>query len=123
MGNEETVIIVHGTWAHSVEELRPDEASWWARCKDTILGWTRTKPPESKPSDQRGAALGNTDQVRWYKIPPDPDKQPNFVSKLNQALEEAGSAARCWAHCKDNSQIFSWRETTFGLIAPSLRRT
>ena len=31
-----------------------------------------------------------------------------FISKLNTALEERGSMAQCWAHCRRRDQIFSW---------------
>jgi hypothetical protein len=48
------------------------------------------------------------DQLCWYQIPAEGQNKPNFVSKLNKALERRGSPARCWAHCKDNSEIFSW---------------
>jgi hypothetical protein len=46
------------------------------------------------------------DHLSWYQIPD--ERQDNFVSKLNNALEKRGSPARCWRHCKDNSEIFSW---------------
>jgi hypothetical protein len=48
------------------------------------------------------------DHFSWYQICPDGHHEPNFVSKLNKALEERGSSARCWAHCKGNGQIFGW---------------
>ena len=41
------------------------------------------------------------DRLSWYQIP-DGQHEPNFVSKLNSALENRRSPARCWAHCKDN---------------------
>jgi len=49
-----------------------------------------------------------TDLFRWYQISDERQDKPHFVSKLNRALEERSSAARCWAHCKDNTEIFSW---------------
>jgi hypothetical protein len=48
------------------------------------------------------------DHISWYQIPDPQQQQPNFVAMLNSALEKRGSPARCWAHCKDNSEIFSW---------------
>jgi hypothetical protein len=44
----------------------------------------------------------------WYQIPEKPEHEPNFVSKLDVALKRRGSRARCWAHCKDNCEIFTW---------------
>ena len=78
LGAKETVIIVHGTWA-APKDNNPDQI-------------------ESNP-DQSG-------NVSWYQIPR--RGQSNFVSKLNDALERRGSPARCWAHCQDNSEIFTW---------------
>jgi hypothetical protein len=77
---KETVIIVHGTWA----------------------------APKDDDPDQAGPKPDQPDHVSWYEIPDDPEHQPNFVSKLDKELEKSGSPARCWAHCKDNSKIFSW---------------
>jgi hypothetical protein len=64
----ETVIIVHGTWA--------------------------------KP--EPGA-------VRWYQPPlgDDPEAQ-GFTTKLDTALKQRGSRARCWAHCSGGDQLFEW---------------
>jgi hypothetical protein len=47
-------------------------------------------------------------QLSWYQIPKKSKHKPSFVSKLNAALERRGSPARCWAHCKDNGDIFTW---------------
>jgi hypothetical protein len=45
---------------------------------------------------------------RWYQpvdgVPP----AEGFVSKLNAALQERKSPARCWAHCTQGNQIFHW---------------
>jgi hypothetical protein len=40
---------------------------------------------------------------KWYRPP-----AGDFVVKLNAALQERGSPARCWAHCRDEAKIFSW---------------
>jgi hypothetical protein len=53
-------------------------------------------------------AAPKPDQPNWYQNPRDGQHESTFVSKLNRALEERGSPARCWAHCKDNGEIFSW---------------
>jgi hypothetical protein len=34
--------------------------------------------------------------------------QPLFTAKLDAALQERGSPARCWAHCSRGDQIFQW---------------
>lgn len=65
MGNKETVIIVHGTWA----------------------------------------APGG-DAPCWYEPPAAGAK--NFASKLDDALQQRGSPARCWAHCRDGGPSFNW---------------
>ncbi|MHC2718269.1 lipase family protein [Bradyrhizobium diazoefficiens] len=44
-------------------------------------------------------------KAQWY--------QPSalvesFVAKLNVALKERGSAARCWEHCADGDSFFHW---------------
>jgi hypothetical protein len=39
---------------------------------------------------------------RWYQ------PTEGFVTKLNDALQKRGSAARCWAHCAQGNPIFQW---------------
>ena len=108
----ETVIIVHGTWAAPDRpEPKPDQpagplARWWAHCKEKILGWTGKKAPEPGNPDHPGTKPAEPGHVRWYEIPP--TGQPNFVSRLNEALEERGSAAHCWAHCNNNNDDIFW---------------
>jgi hypothetical protein len=42
---------------------------------------------------------------RWYQ----PVKGvPEFITKLNDALQKRGSSARCWAHCSQGNQGFHW---------------
>ena len=54
------------------------------------------------------SAAPKPDHLSWYQIPDEGQNKPDFVSKLNSALEERGSPARCWAHCRDNGEIFTW---------------
>ncbi|MEH2563456.1 hypothetical protein [Bradyrhizobium sp. AZCC 2289] len=44
---------------------------------------------------------------RWYQ-PVDRHSTEPFTAKLDAALRERGSPARCWAHCGDGNQIFHW---------------
>ena len=48
-------------------------------------------------------------ESRWYQ-PVDgvPRAAEGFVSKLDAALQERGSAARCWAHCTERNPFFQW---------------
>jgi hypothetical protein len=56
----------------------------------------RERPPHSPP------------QRKWYEpVDGRPGGEP-FPAKLDAALEERGSAARCWAHCEKGHQIFHW---------------
>jgi hypothetical protein len=44
--------------------------------------------------------------TQWYQ-PVDGDfEAEGFIGKLNAALRERGSSARCWAHCTEGNQIF-----------------
>jgi hypothetical protein len=72
---EETVIIVHGTWA------APD----WA------------DPKLEEPVKRK-----------WYEfVDGRPGDEP-FPAKLDAALRDRSSPARCWAHCTQYDQIFHW---------------
>jgi hypothetical protein len=62
-----------------------------------IVHGTWAAPPEDEHQDQL-----------WYGLSDQQQEKANFVSKLNNALEQRGSPARCWAHCKVNDHIFSW---------------
>lgn len=46
--------------------------------------------------------------IRWYQPVYGVPSAGGFVSKLDHALGERGSPARCWAHCSEGSQIFHW---------------
>ncbi len=46
--------------------------------------------------------------IQWYQPAHGAPSSGGFVSKLNQALAERGSPARCWAHCSEDAQIFHW---------------
>ena len=67
-----------------------------------IVHGTWAVPNNPYPDCHRPEADG----VRWYQIPP--DGHPNFVAKLNRALEKRCSPARCWKHCNADAEIFSW---------------
>ena len=45
---------------------------------------------------------------RWYQRVDGLPAAKGFVSKLDAALQERGSPARCWAHCSQGDEIFSW---------------
>src|ERR1700730_14346095 len=45
---------------------------------------------------------------RWYQPVYGAPSVGGFVGKLDDALGERGSPARCWAHCTEGSQIFHW---------------
>ena len=53
-------------------------------------------------------AAPKPDHLSWYQIPEKEQDKPNFVSRLNNALEKRGSSARCWAHCNENAELFTW---------------
>ena len=36
-----------------------------------------------------------------------------FTAKLDAALQERGSPARCWAHCRQGNQIFHWGDNSW----------
>jgi hypothetical protein len=42
----------------------------------------------------------------WHQ-PSDSDPK-GFIARLNLALQQRGSAARCWAHCSEADQGFRW---------------
>ncbi|MFA6204771.1 MAG: hypothetical protein WC689_01010 [Methylocystis sp.] len=46
--------------------------------------------------------------VKWYQPPEGGASTSNFVAKLDAALQERGSPARCWAHCGTSENIFHW---------------
>lgn len=46
--------------------------------------------------------------TRWYQPACSIPIENHFVSKLDGALAERESSARCWAHCPDNQHIFHW---------------
>jgi hypothetical protein len=53
-------------------------------------------------------AAPKPDKAQWYQ-PIDRGGVPDgFVSKLNNALQERGSSARCWAHCTLGKHFFQW---------------
>jgi hypothetical protein len=53
------------------------------------------------------AAPGSTKR-RWYEPVDARPGGESFTAKLDAALRERGSHARCWAHCTQGDQIFYW---------------
>jgi len=47
-------------------------------------------------------------KTSWYQRIDDTSSTEGFVCKLDAALNERGSQARCWAHCSRSSQTFYW---------------
>jgi hypothetical protein len=45
---------------------------------------------------------------KWYESKDDRQGDESFVTKLDAALQERGSATRCWAHCSSAKEIFHW---------------
>jgi hypothetical protein len=45
---------------------------------------------------------------KWYQAADGRPGGEPFTAKLDAALEERGSAARCWAHCTRGNPIFQW---------------
>lgn len=45
---------------------------------------------------------------RWYQPAEGVPATEGFITKLNDALQKRGSAARCWAHCGQGDQGFHW---------------
>jgi len=43
----------------------------------------------------------------WHPVDGHPAPE-GFIGKLDAALHERGSPARCWAHCTEGDQIFHW---------------
>jgi hypothetical protein len=48
------------------------------------------------------------DKTQWYQRSDGVSATDGFVSKLDAALQERGSPARCWAHCTKDDPIFQW---------------
>jgi hypothetical protein len=48
------------------------------------------------------------DKTQWYQRPDGVSATEGFVGKLDAALQERGSPARCWAHCTKSDPIFQW---------------
>jgi hypothetical protein len=46
--------------------------------------------------------------TQWYQPVDGNPADQGFVNKLDVALRECGSSARCWAHCADGNPIFEW---------------
>jgi hypothetical protein len=58
--------------------------------------------------DWAGPKLEESVKRKWYEfVDGRPGDEP-FPTKLDAALQERGSPARCWAHCTKCDQIFHW---------------
>jgi hypothetical protein len=89
---KETVIIVHGTWAG----FDPDAVRWWQPMGSYPAPQAfvnKTASPTSDDSHQPAGAHST---------------HAGFVAKLDAALEERGSPARCWANCTEDKEVFHW---------------
>src|SRR5262249_48740676 len=53
-------------------------------------------------------AAPKPDKAPWYQRIEGPLANRGFVSKLDAALDQRGSPARCWAHCGAGDQVFHW---------------
>src|SRR5262249_14640169 len=47
-------------------------------------------------------------KTRWYQPMEGGHDRTAFIAKLDAALSERGSPARCWNHCTPSDQIFRW---------------
>jgi hypothetical protein len=53
-------------------------------------------------------AAPKPDKIQWYQQPEGVAATEGFVGKLDAALRERGSPARCWAHCTKGNPMFQW---------------
>jgi hypothetical protein len=53
-------------------------------------------------------AAPEPERSRWYKPFDNGPAAKGFISKLDAALQERGSPARCWAHCTQRDQLYQW---------------
>jgi hypothetical protein len=53
-------------------------------------------------------AAPQPDKTQWYQQPDSAAATEGFVGKLDAALQERGSVARCWAHCTEGNPMFQW---------------
>jgi hypothetical protein len=53
-------------------------------------------------------AAPEPDKTQWYQQPDSTSATKGFVGKLDAALQERGSVARCWAHCTEGNPMFQW---------------
>ncbi|KRR06355.1 hypothetical protein CQ12_33410 [Bradyrhizobium jicamae] len=53
-------------------------------------------------------AAPKPDKTQWYQPIEGSGMASGFVGKLNNALQERGSPARCWAHCTPENKFFRW---------------
>src|SRR5580693_395756 len=53
-------------------------------------------------------AAPNDGKTQWYERPDGEHAAENFTTSLDEALEQRGSPARCWAHCAKGEKAFNW---------------
>jgi hypothetical protein len=53
-------------------------------------------------------AAPDPESRRWYQRRDGLPASEGFIAKLDAALQERGSLARCWSHCPQGNQIFQW---------------
>jgi hypothetical protein len=53
-------------------------------------------------------AAPEPDKTQWYQQPDSASATKGFVGKLDAALQQRGSPARCWAHCTEGNPMFQW---------------
>ena len=53
-------------------------------------------------------ATHGSGKSRWYQPFDGLDAAKSFTARLDAALQERGSPARCWAHCTPDNKIFHW---------------
>ena len=60
--------------------------------------------------------------IGWYQ-PSDATGAGGFVSKLDAALQERGSPARCWAYVTHANQFFHWANGRWTKAALQILKT
>jgi len=72
--------------------------------------WTHMEePPKETVIIVHGTwAAPDPAKRRWYLPVDDRPGDEAFTAKLDAALQERGSPARCWAHCTDGNPFFQW---------------
>ena len=70
--------------------------------------------PMSKPAKETVIIVHGTwaapdlAKRKWYQPVDSRSGEELFTAKLDGALRQRGSLARCWAHCTNGNSIFQW---------------